>query len=77
MNSQQKAILKKIKGELRHGDFIELSKRIDFTREYIGSCLNPKNDNYNSLIVEAAMQLVQERNEKEKEQLAQLTELSR
>ena len=76
MKPQQVAILKKLKGELEYGDITELAKRTGFVREYVGSCLNPKNDSYNSVIVDAALALVKERAEKEKQQKEELENLN-
>jgi hypothetical protein len=75
MKPQQLAILKKLKGELEYGDVTELAKRTGYSREYVGMCLNPKNDNYNSIIVEAALALIEERLEKEKAQIEKLENL--
>lgn len=72
MTTEQKKILTGIKAELEHGDKKEIAKRSNFSEEWVGKCLNPKKDMYNSTIVDAALQLIRERKEKEKEQLQSL-----
>lgn len=75
MKPQQKELLKKLKGELKYGDNTLIAKRTAFTPEYVGMCLNPRNDSYNSVIVEEALKLVQEREEELKAQMEKLNNL--
>ncbi len=75
MNTQQTAVLKRLRGDLRYGDNVSIGIRTGFSREYVGMCLNPKNDRYNPIIVEAALELIKERDAKEKEILEQLNNL--
>lgn len=74
MNNERKKILKRIKGELVHGDIIKIAEKVKRTREYVGYCLNPRNETYREDIVAAAIELIEERREKESQQLETLNE---
>lgn len=53
-------LLKKLRGELRHGDNSIIAERTGFTPTYVGMCLNPNTHFYNDAIVNEAIKLVEE-----------------
>ncbi len=75
MTQEQTQILKRLKGELEYGDNTIIADRIQFTPGYVGMCLNPKNDSYNEKVVEAALALLGERKNRQKEILEKLENL--
>ncbi|MBO6572100.1 MAG: hypothetical protein JJ958_06595 [Balneola sp.] len=56
--------LNKLKPLLRYGDIKKIAEKTGFSRGYIHNCLNPRNPRENSNVVNAAIDLVDERNTK-------------
>lgn len=62
LTATQKNVLKMLKGELIHGDIIQIAESSGFDRSYVGHCLNPEKATfYNEAIVTAATKHVAER----------------
>lgn len=72
MTTAQSIIVKRLRGELRHGDISLVAARVGMTRQYVGRCLNPTSGVYNQGIVDEALRLIQERKLRDEAVLNQL-----
>lgn len=63
LSDKQIAVLQKINEKLERGDVTEIAKRSGFTYEHTWRVLNPFVGSYNDKVIEAAINLVLEREE--------------
>ena len=61
MTSNENGVLVSINEKLRRGDIQKIAVKAGLTRERTGFCLNPKNDAYNQKVVNAALDVLTER----------------
>ncbi len=68
LTTNQISILQRVNKQLERGDITKISKRADFTKEYVGKVLNPFSDTYNQEIINAAIELIAEKKQGQKSQ---------
>lgn len=73
LSINQTEILKAIQARIIRGDIRDIANDTEFTREYVGSVLNPNSDIYNTEIVDAAVRIIEARELKLESQLQKLT----
>ena len=62
-------LLTELRRHLEYGDNREIAKRTGFTEVYVSMCLSSTNSAYNQIIVDEAMAVVSERNNRITRQL--------
>lgn len=72
MTKTQKDVILNLKAKLQHGDILKIAEKSGFSREYVGKALNPENDIYNEKIIDAGIEVINERATKATKQLKEI-----
>jgi DNA-binding phage protein len=64
LSNKQIELLKGIQNRLQRGDIKEIATRVEMTREHVSRALNISGENYSEKIIDAAMQVITEREER-------------
>jgi hypothetical protein len=73
LSKTQTEILEAIRRKMQRGDIRDISTMTKFTREYVGKCLNSDADFFNQTIVEAAIKIISDREQKATQLLKSLS----